>query len=374
MAKILLAANTDWYLYNYRLDLACFLRERGHQVVLVSPAGKYTPEFTRRGFPWRRWEVGRQTLAPWLELGAVLRLARLYRQEQPDLVHHHTIKPVLYGTLAARLVPGARVVNSITGRGYIFSGKDARARLLKGGVRRLYRLALNRPNTAVIFENGADREYFLAERFITPEQAFHIPGVGVDPERFRPAPEPEGDPVILFSGRLLWDKGVGLLVEAARLLGTRARVALAGEPDPGNPGSISEETLRGWVREGLVEWWGWQTEMNTAYARSHIVAMPTMYAEGVPTVLLEAAACGRPVVASDSPGCREIARHEVNGLVVPPGDAAALARALDRLASDPGLRSRMGAEGRRIVLEGFTTARVNAATLAVYGQEGGAFA
>jgi glycosyltransferase involved in cell wall biosynthesis len=151
-------------------------------------------------------------------------------------------------------------------------------------------------------------------------------------------------------------------------------VALAGEPDPGNPGSISEETLRGWVREGLVEWWGWQTEMNTAYARSHIVAMPTMYAEGVPTVLLEAAACGRPVVASDSPGCREIARHEVNGLVVPPGDAAALARALDRLASDPGLRSRMGAEGRRIVLEGFTTARVNAATLAVYGQEGGAFA
>lgn len=368
MPKIFLAANTDWYLYNYRLNLACFLREHGFEVLLVSPAGKYTSEFASRGFPWRRWEVGRQSLAPWRELGALLRLARLYRLEQPDLVHHHTIKPVLYGSLAARLAGKARVVNSITGRGYVFSANETRARMLKGGVRQLYRLALNRPHTAVIFENSADRDYFLAERFIPESGAFLIAGVGVDPERFRPAPEPEGDPVILFSGRLLWDKGVGLLVEAARLLQSRlrVRVALAGEPDPGNPGSISEKTIRDWVQEGIVEWWGWQTDMNAAYARSHIVAMPTMYAEGVPTVLLEAAACGRPVVASDSPGCRDIARHEVNGLIVPPGDAPALADALEKLASNPALRQRFGSAGRRIVLDGFTTARVNAATLDVY--------
>jgi glycosyltransferase involved in cell wall biosynthesis len=370
MPKVILVANTDWYLYNYRLDLACHLREQGYEVVLVSPAGKYTPEFARRGFPWRRWEVGRQTLAPWRELGAVLRLGQLYRRERPDLVHHHTIKPVLYGSLAARFAGETGVVNSITGRGYIFSGKEARAHLLRGGVRWLYRLALNRSRTAVIFENSADREYFLAERFIPPGRAYLIPGVGVDPERFRPAPEPEGDPVILFSGRLLWDKGVGLLVEAARLLQaqTRVRVALAGEPDPGNPGSIPEETIRGWAQAGMVEWWGWQTDMNTAYARSHIVAMPTMYAEGVPTVLLEAAACGRPVVASDAPGCREIARDGLNGLVVPPGDVPALAEALLRLATDPALRGRMGSAGRQLVLDGYTTAQVNAATLDVFGK------
>jgi glycosyltransferase involved in cell wall biosynthesis len=166
---------------------------------------------------------------------------------------------------------------------------------------------------------------------------------------------------------MLWDKGVGELVEAARLLQgeKQARFALAGEPDPGNPASIKESTLRGWQEEGIIEWWGWQPDMKSVYTQSHIVTLPT-YGEGVPTTLLEAAACGRPIVASNVPGCQAVVREGLNGLLVPPGDPEALADALGRLISDAGLRGRMGAAGRQLVLEKFTTTKVNSQTLDVY--------
>jgi glycosyltransferase involved in cell wall biosynthesis len=197
--------------------------------------------------------------------------------------------------------------------------------------------------------------------------------VGVDIARFSPAPEPEGIPVVVLPARMLWDKGAGVLVEAARLLhaGTlpnerKLRVALVGVPDPGNPDSIGEDTLRGWKAEGAVEWWGWQEDMSTVYSRCHIVTLPTVYGEGVPTALLEAAACGKPLVATDAPGCRDVVHHESNGLLVPPNDPAALAAALRRLVDDPDLRGRMGVASRQLVLEKFTTEQVNAATLQVY--------
>jgi glycosyltransferase involved in cell wall biosynthesis len=161
---------------------------------------------------------------------------------------------------------------------------------------------------------------------------------------------------------------VGVLVEAARLLKPRleARFALAGNPDPGNPNSVSESTLRAWNAEGIVEWWGWQDDIRQAYARAHIVTLPTMYGEGVPTSLLEAAACGRPLVATDTPGCRPVVIEGVTGLRVPPGDALALASALERLILDPALRGRMGAAGRELILSKYTTGQVNSATLRVY--------
>ena len=369
-SKILLVANTDWYLYNFRLALACFLREQGFEVVLVSPPGRYTPSFGERGFRWVPWEIGRQSLAPWREIPAISEIAQIYRRERPDLIHHHTIKPVLYGSLVTRALGQSPVINSIPGRGYVFLGKGAKARLLKEGAKILYRLAFSPASTIAIFENSTDREYFISERFVPAGRTRLIPGVGVDPQRFLPTEEPEGTPVILFSGRMLWDKGVGVLVEAARLLRKRrpVRVALAGDIDPGNPSSIEKATLQEWEQEGVVEWWGWQPDMNSAYARSNIVTLPTMYGEGVPTVLLEAASCGRANVATDMPGCRDIVIHGQTGLIVPPNDPAALAEALEMLISDPRLRGRMGAAARRLVLQKFTTAQVNAATLAVYHQ------
>ncbi|HEX9029711.1 MAG TPA: glycosyltransferase family 4 protein [Anaerolineales bacterium] len=371
--KIILAANTDWYLYNFRASLAHFLRDEGFEVVLVSPPGKYLPVFEQWGFRWLPWRLGRQTLGPWNEVPSFLELARIYRQEKPDLVHHHTIKPVLYGSLTARLLGMPAVVNSITGRGYIFLAKENKARLLRPVAKNLYRLAFGHPNYAAVFENETDRQYFIREKIVPAGRTWITAGVGVDPQRFTPTPPPAEPVVVLFSGRLLWDKGVGVLVEAARSLhkqaarrGATVRVALAGEPDPGNPASISPDTLQGWVQEGVIEYWGWQSEMSQAYARCHIVAAPTMYGEGVPTVLLEAAACGRPIVATDMPGCRDIVLPGQNGLIVPPNDAPALADALEALICDPDLRGRMGAIGRQTVLQKFTTAQVNTATLAVY--------
>lgn len=368
MTRLLLSSNTDWYLYNFRLALAKYLRREGIEVALLSPPGKFVPLLEGSGFRWIPWRLGRQTITPWSEIASLWQIYAIYRQQKPDLVHHHTIKPVLYGTLAARMAGVKGIVNSITGRGYIFLGEDRRARWLKRLVLPVYRLALNSPHCAVIFENSNDRQYFLDNRLIPEERTWLIEGVGVDPERFSPQPEPAGAPVVLLAARMLWDKGVGVLVEAARQLKSeiQVRVALAGDPDPGNPASVSRQTLENWHAEGVIEWWGWQSDMPTIYNQSHIVALPTMYGEGVPTTLLEGAACGRPLIASDMPGCRQVVRDGFNGFLVPPDDAAALAQAIKRLVCDPALRGRMGIASRQLVLERFTHAQVNAATLSVY--------
>jgi glycosyltransferase involved in cell wall biosynthesis len=185
----------------------------------------------------------------------------------------------------------------------------------------------------------------------------------------RPRPEPDGIPVILLAARMLWDKGVGVLAEAARILKSReatVRVVLVGLPDPGNPASIPEETLLAWQEEGIVEWWGWRAAMEDVYPQSHIVTLPSFYGEGVPTTLLEAASCARPLVAADIPGSRAVVVSGENGFLVPPQDALALADALERLVESPELRHRMGQAARRSVLQRFTQQRINAATLAVY--------
>jgi glycosyltransferase involved in cell wall biosynthesis len=315
MPRLLLSANTDWYLFNFRLSLAEAARRQGFEVVLVSPPGKYVEELRQRGFRWQAWKLGRQSVNPLVELASLLQMAALYRRQRPDLVHHHTAKPVLYGSLAARLSGVRSVVNSITGRGYIYQAEDLKARMLRSVVEPLYNLAFSLTQCAVIFENNHDRAYFIDKRLVPEDRTWLIPGVGVDPERFAPSPEPEGPPVILLAGRLLWDKGIGVLVEAARSLHRRmsARVVLVGEPDPGNPSAVTPAMLTQWQEEGVVEWWGWRSDMPSVYNQCHVVALPTAYGEGVPTALLEAAACGKPLVASDIPGCRAVVQEGVTG-------------------------------------------------------------
>lgn len=368
MAKCALVSNTDWYLYNFRLSLARHLQNSGWEVVLISPAGSYSPLLQQAGFTWLEWPVGRQSMQPGPELAAVGRLTRLYRQVQPDLVHHHTIKPVLYGGLAAWRAGVPAVVNSITGRGYVFEGQDRRARILGQAIQPVYRWVLARSRAQMIFENEGDRQYFINHHLVRAERTHLIESVGVDAEHFHPLPEPPGLPTVLLASRMLWDKGVGVLVEAAQILkdqGCQVRFVLAGEPDPGNPTSIPAAQLREWQQEGLVEWWGWQADILSAYARSHIVALPSFH-EGVPTGLLEAAACARPIVASDIPGCRTVVIDGETGLLVPPRQAQPLAQAIDRLLSDRDLRGRMGQAGRRRVLERFTQPQINQQTAQVY--------
>lgn len=370
MAKILLIANTDWYLYRFRLSLARFLRDRGMDVVLISPSGPFVQELEADGFRWLVWNVGRQSINPLGEVKTLLSLLRIVRQEKPDLIHLHTIKPVLYGSLVASLAHVPAVARSITGRGYVFLGNDARTLWLRPLVKSLYRFVMR--SGATLFENEADRHYFIKEKLVTFENTHLIEGVGVDTDYYQPLPEPQISdtrPVVLMATRMLWDKGVGTLVDAARLLHREfdARIVLVGEPDPGNPASIDAKTLNEWVEESVVEWWGWEADMRSAFAACHVVTLPS-FGEGIPTVLLEAAACGRPIVATDVSGCRDVVKNGVNGLLVPPKDAQALAAALLTLLKDESLRSEMGLAGRRLIIERFSNQQVHTNTLAVYYQ------
>lgn len=367
MTKILLVANTDWYLFRFRLLLAKHLRTQGMEVVFVSPSGKYVQDIKANGFRWIEWSVGRQTINPFGELQSILRLMRIFQNEQPSLVHLHTIKPVLYGSMAARFVKLSAVVRSITGRGYVFLGNDLRAKILRPLVKGIYRLMLNADTGATIFENQTDRQFFLDESLIHPDRSLIIEGVGVDTDYYSPLPEPEGVPAVLMAGRLLWDKGVGVFVEAARLLKQKmeVRFILVGEVDPGNPASIELDVVQGWVADGSVEWWGWQSDMRVAFSASQLVALPSL-GEGIPTILLEAAACGRPIVATNVPGCRDVVQDEVNGLLVPPNDPVMLASALAQLLTNPLLRSKMSKQTRLLAEQRFSSKHIIDQTQKLY--------
>jgi glycosyltransferase involved in cell wall biosynthesis len=366
--RIMLFANTDWYLYNFRRQLAQALREQGHDVVLISPAGEYATRLQALGFRWIDFPLSRRGMNPLVEFSSLVRLIHLYRREKPDLVHHFTIKCVLYGTLAARLAGIRVVVNSITGLGYVFLPGGSIKVVLRFFVRIWYRAVLR--GSQVIFENEDDRQTFLHFGFIRPADGQMIPGVGVDTRRFVQVPFPSGPPVVLLAGRLLWDKGIGEFVEAARQLhraGVRARFALAGRIDPGNPATIPEAQIITWAAGGLVEWWGWtDDDMPTTLAKASIVCLPSYYREGLPTILLEASACGRPVVTSDWPGCRDAVRNGVSGLLVRERDAASLSDALQKLITNPYLCSEMGTAGRLMVEELFSSEKVLAQISAVY--------
>lgn len=368
--KILLVANTDWYLFNFRLLLAKALRDRGHEVVLVSPPGGYASRLQEAGFRWLPVAISRRGTNPLRELGTLLRLARIYRRERPALVSHFTIKPVLYGSLAAGLSRVPRVINSVTGLGYVFNAPGREAAALRGVVKPLYRFALR--NTQIIFQNEVDRQEILRGGLARAEQTHLIPSSGIDLRRFTPSPLPPGPPVVLFNGRMLWSKGVGEFVSAARILrkqGVPARFWLVGDSDEGNPESIPAEQLREWQSEGVVEWLGWRDDMPNIIAQTTLVCFPS-YAEGFPRALLEAAASGRAAVTTAAPGCADAVIDGETGLIVPVRDAGALAHALASLLADPQRCARMGEAGRKFVESRFSADLIINRTMAVYFSEG----
>ena len=365
--RILLFANTDWYLYNFRMPLVQTLQKEGHEVLLLSPPGPYAKRMQDAKLNWIPFKLSRRGANPFAEILTILRLARLYRCEMPDLVHHFTIKCVLFGSLAARLAGIKKVVNAVTGLGYVFTRRDAFTIMAKPIVQRLYQLTLR--GSQVIFQNQHDMDYFIQKRLAKPQQCVLIPGSGVDITRFKPNPIPKGDALVVLPARMLWDKGIGEFVEAARLVKTsmnKTRFALVGTPDAGNPTSIPETTLKGWVESGMIEWWGWQDDMVSVYQQASVVCLPSYYGEGLAKSLIEAAACGRPLVASDIPGCREVVENGVNGFLVPPHNVQELAKTLVKLIINPELRRVMGMRSRATVTEKFSSQIINSQTLALY--------
>lgn len=340
----------------------------GCELLLVAPRGEYTNRLKEHQFNFQHLHIDRRSINPLTEWITLDRITRLYRQFQPDIVHHFTTKCMIYGSLAAHSVGIARIVNSVTGMGYAFSGDQFARRMLRKIIKRLYRRAL--AGTTVLFQNPNDQIEFIHENLVTADQTFLIRSSGVNIDLFQPFPEPPGPPVVVLSGRMLVDKGIPEFIKAAQLLKERkvqARFVLVGRPDPQNPASIDERKLRSWQESGLIEWWGWNEDMTQIYRKAHILCLPSNYREGVPKTLIEAASSGLPIITTDSPGCREVVQDGKNGLLVPRYAVRELADAIQRLVEDEGLRRRMGQEGRLIAEREFNLEKVIAAILGIYG-------
>jgi len=369
MPKLLFLVTEDWYFCSHRMVLACEAQRNGYDVVVATRIKKHRDRILSAGLKLIPISMLRNGRNPWTEFLSICELVRIYRSERPDIVHHVAIKPAVYGALAARISGVPKIVNAIAGMGYVFASRSWKARTLRPVLIRAMRILLNRPNSRIILQNPDDFSMLVEAGVADPERTDLILGSGVDVEEFQPFPEPDGDTTVMLISRMLWDKGVGEFVEAARLLksgGIRARFVLVGESDTENPGTIPSSRLQSWKDEGAIEWWGHRDDMPAVVAQAHIVCLPSYYREGVPKSLIEAASCGRPIVTTDTPGCREIVRDGGNGFLVPVRDSAALAVAIRKLMDDPLLRRRFGARGRELVLEKFSLEKVIANTLSVY--------
>jgi len=373
MQKVILFANTDWYLFNFRRSLALALQNEGYDVLLLSPAGDYGPRLRALGLRWQPLQMDRRSVNPLRETALLLRVAALLRHERPALLHSFTIKSAVYGSLAARMAGVPARINAVDGLGYVFASNDRKARVLRPAVRTLLRFALRGRNTRLILQNPDDKTAFERFRLVEPNRVKLIPGAGVDCTRFTPRAKRRrtaGEPVrILLAARLLWEKGIAEYAQAARILraqGRRVRFLLAGTPDPGNPAAVPEATLREWVKEGVLEWLGHVGDMRELYASVDIVVLPSYYREGIPTSLTEGAACGLPLITTDMPGCREVVTDGEDGLLIPPRDAEALANAIARLLDSPELAARLGHAARAKALDVFDEQIIIRRTLDVY--------
>lgn len=373
--KFVFYANTDWYLYNFRLSTALRLKEQGHDVVMLSPPGEFGQRFAEHDLRWIRLAMDRASLNPLREAATLHALTRVLRVERPDLLHNFTVKCAVYGALAARAARVPAVVNAVAGMGYVFSSDAVLARTLRPMVKLLMRGALGGTGSRLILQNPDDADVFVRSRLVPEQHIRVIRSSGVNLERFQPR-ELQQDarrPLrVLLAARLLREKGVGEYVEAARRLRAEGRdiqCVLAGTPDPGNPRSVALAEVEQWVREGVVDWRGHVDDMPGLMRTIDVMALPSYYREGVPKSLIEAAACALAIVTTDLPGCREVVReHGVDGMHVTPRDPGSLASVLAQLDDDRELLARLGARARENAMQHFDERMVIGRTLEVYDE------
>jgi glycosyltransferase involved in cell wall biosynthesis len=365
MARLLFHVNRPEFFLSHRLGLALAARDAGYDVHVATPFNEHVDAIRATGLPWHEIRLAPGGTNVLGELRTLWSVIRCYRTVRPDLVHQITVKPVLYGTLAARLTGVGATVNAMPGLGL---GFGAARPLVKAVVRIGFSFVLRHPRMMCIFQNDADRELFVARRFIRAEQSIVIRGSGVDPSQFIRGRTDGGLPLVMFASRLLMSKGVREFIEASRTLSGRARFVVVGGLDRHNPDSATAADLERWREEGVVELWGHRDDMAAVLAQATIFCLPTYLPEGVPKVLLEAASARLAIVTTDRPGCRDVVIDGETGLLVPERDANALVVAIQRLLDDPTLRERLGRHARERVIENFTIDRVIAQTLEVYGK------
>lgn len=367
--RLLFVINCPAFFVSHRLPVARAAQEDGFEVHVASALGDAVGIIESKGIHHHPLRLSRSGINPVREARAFLDITRLMRRLRPDLVHLVTLKPVLYGGIAARIVGVPAVVAAISGLGHVFAASDLRTRIIRSLVTVAYGVALRRKNVKVIFQNPSDRDLLARTGAVTQDQIVMVRGSGVDLREYRPVREPDGVPVVTFAARLLKQKGAYEFVAAAERLrasGVEARFLLVGHPDPDNVASVTESQVATWRAEGLVEVLGYRRDIAGIFAASNLVVLPSYYGEGLPKVLIEAAACGRAVVTTDMPGCRDAVEPGETGVLVPPRDSPALARAIGELLADPESRQRMGASGRTLAEREYAIERIVAQHLDVY--------
>ena len=364
-----MVGNDPEYFLMHRRGLANALAAEGIDLHVAIPFDRGDERFRDTEFELHHLSLKRGSRNPLLEGQVFYELAALSRRVKPVLIHHVTIKPVMYGSAVARVLGTRAVVNSITGLGYVFSSSNADARLMKSVVVPLMRYGCNRQNVTMLFENGDDLQLYCSLGIADPTRSRVVPSSGVDPAGYDLHEHKPGPTTVMLLGRMLWDKGIREFVEAARVVRQRhprTRFVLVGATDP-NPESIPETSLRLWHDEGTVEYWGWRPDVARALQAADILCLPS-YREGLPRALLEGGAAGLALVTTDVPGCRDAVRVGVSALVVPARDATALAGAILEFVESVERRTTMGAAARADVAARFSLESVVEQTRSVYGE------
>ncbi|HUS54352.1 MAG TPA: glycosyltransferase family 4 protein [Thermohalobaculum sp.] len=368
--RLLFVINDLAFLISHRLPVAQAALEAGYEVHIAAPKDSSSEmRLAGQGFHLHRLSMHRHKVNPFSELRSIWQIFRTYRRLKPDTVHLITIKPVLYGGISARLAGVPAVVSAISGLGFAFSGRSFKSRAISRLVKPLYRLALGHSRQSVIFQNEHDRMTLENLGVDLSGKVEIIRGSGVDLAAYKHTPEPDGPVTVIVPSRLLHDKGIAEFVEAARILkreNSTARFVLVGDAPIENPGSISQTILDFWRTEGVVELWGFRADMPSVLSQAHIVVLPSYYREGLPKALIEAAACGRPVVTTDAPGCRDAIIADLTGRLVPVRDIPALADAMRGLIDDKATRLRMGSAGRALAEQAFSIEHVTRRHVEIY--------
>lgn len=367
--KILFLASEDRFFWGHPLPVARAALREGYEIVVATAVHSYSQQILDEGFRLIPLKFVRGGHSPANELSVIRRLRRIYAEEKPDIVHHLSLKPVLYGSIASIGRKNLKVINAVTGLGYLVASPSLKAKMLRAVIWNSLRYLLYGIDQRLIVENDEDAEMVIERIHVPRARVFVTRGAGVDVNRFCAAPWNEQLPVVLLASRMLWIKGVEEFVQAAKSLRSRgigARFVLCGDTDPKNPSCVSTRQLLNWQTSGIVEWWGHRPDMQQVFREAAIVCLPSHGGEGIPKVLMEAAASGRPIITTNVPGCRDIVRHGLNGLVVRPKNVSELADAIGQLVNDAGRCREMGCAGRELAVAEFSAESVVQETLLLY--------
>jgi len=368
--RVLFVITEDWALISHRLHLAEAAIRLGYEVAVVTRVTKYRDMLEASGLKVFHWRLQRRSLNPISELISIFHLWKILTSFEPDIIHAVAQKPVIYAGLVMKFSKKAKFVAALGGVGFIFTGKNIKANLLKPIVKSCLRFVLRDPASKLILQNADNVQTIVDLSIVDKNRITLIKGAGVEIRKFQPSLIPKGPPMVILPARMLWDKGVAEFVRVAgriKARGIEAHFVLVGDVDIHNPASISQKQVDQWVQQGAVEHWNRRDDMDQIYQQASIVCLPS-YNEGLPKVLLEAASCARPTVAFNVPGCREIVRNGTNGFLVSFGDEVALEKAIVTLISDRSLCAKMGAKGREIVEQAFSSEIINAQTFAIWSE------